>query len=78
MVSNSKPDQNRIVFSGFRCNVLPPGLGETWFQNGSLEPARPCCFPVLRGAFCTENRLREPARPAVSLSLQNLGRECVW
>ena len=25
---------------------MPPGLGEMWFKNGSLEPARPCCLAV--------------------------------
>ena len=30
-----------------------------WFKNGTVELARPCCFPILRGgAFYTENRFR--------------------
>ena len=38
--------------------TFAPGLGEMWFKNGSVEPARPCCFPVLRELVSE----RHPAR----------------
>ena len=35
-------------YSGFKRNVLTSGVEEMCFKNGSVEPARPCFFPVLR------------------------------
>ena len=32
-------------------------MGEKWFENGRREPARPCCFPVLRPRFLRSTRL---------------------
>ena len=44
-------------FSGFKRNVLTPGVEEMCLENGSVEPARPCCFPVLRPGFRTPGLL---------------------
>ena len=49
--------------SELHCYSLASGWGDMYVKNGSVELARPCCFLVWRGAFCTENRLGEPVRP---------------
>ena len=54
-----------IGSSGQNRNILA-GLGEVWFENGSREPARPCCFPAA-GCFLEASDLspwqsREPDR----------------
>ena len=46
-----------IFFTGFRRNVLTSEVAEKWFENGLREPARPCCFPVLRPRFLRSRRL---------------------
>ena len=39
------------AYSGFKRDVLTSGVGEMCLQHRSVEPARPCCFPVLKGFF---------------------------
>ena len=49
-VSLSKPHPNISAklrfYSGFRRDVLTPGVGEMCVENGPLEPATPCCSPA--------------------------------
>ena len=37
--------------SELHCYSLASGWGDMYVKNGSVEPARPCCFLVWRGAF---------------------------
>ena len=55
--NNQKLERNLIFFRGFRRNVLTSEVGEKWFENGLREPARRCCFPVLRPRFLRSTRL---------------------
>ena len=48
-------------YSGFKRNVLTSGVEEMCLKNGSVEPARPCCFPVLRPGFRTPGLLLSTA-----------------
>ena len=56
--------RNLTFFRGFRRNVLTSEVGEKWLENGLREPARPCCFPVLRPRFLRSTRLSNPPTPA--------------
>ena len=49
------------LYSAFKRNVLTPGVEEMCLKNGSVEPARPCCFPVLRPGFRTPGLLLSTA-----------------
>ena len=48
-------------YSGFKRYVLTSGVEEMCLKNGSVEPARPCCFPVLRPGFRTPGLLLSTA-----------------
>ena len=54
------------IFRGFRRNVLTSEVGEKWFENGLREPARPCCFPVLRPRFLRSTRLSSMVSTALA------------
>ena len=48
-------------YSGFKRNVLTSGVEEMCLKNGSVKPARPCCFPVLSPGFRTQGLLLSTA-----------------
>ena len=62
--NHQKLERNLIFFRGFRRNVLTSEVGEKWLENGLREPARPCCFPILRPRFLRSTRLSNPPTPA--------------
>ena len=47
----SKADQNRINFLVDPGVTFAPGAGGNVIQKRFVEPARPCCFPVLKPRF---------------------------
>ena len=38
-------------YSGFKRDVLTPGVGEMCLKNRFVEPARPCCFAAAEPSF---------------------------
>ena len=64
-----KASPNLCFYSGFRRDVLTPAAGEMWSENRPLEPARPCCFPVLKPRFL---RSSCPVLWVCALGCQNL------
>ena len=49
--------------------TFPPGLGEMWFKNGSVESGKPCCFTVLRLFF---SRYQRSSMSTTSIRLPKL------
>ena len=66
------------AYSGFKRDVLISGVGEMCLKNGSVEPARPCCFPVLKGFFERSQKLlclELPEKPAKTSIIVPAGDE---
>ena len=40
-----------LFYSGFKRDVLTPGVGEMCLKNRFVEPARPCCFAAAEPSF---------------------------